>query len=43
VPGVRRVENLLHTPGSPAPNKAEAQEASSAAATTSDATGTAVD
>ena len=42
VPGVRRVENLLHTPGAPAPNKAEAQEASTAAAT-SEATGTAVD
>jgi len=34
VPGVARVENLLHTPGQPAPNKAEAQEASAAAAAT---------
>ena len=32
VSGVRRVENLLHTPGAPAPNKAGAQEASTAAA-----------
>jgi osmotically-inducible protein OsmY len=34
VPGVSRVENLLHTPGQPAPNKVEAQEASQAAAST---------
>jgi osmotically-inducible protein OsmY len=32
VPGVSRVENLLHTPGQPAPNKVEAQQASQAAA-----------
>ena len=34
VPGVSQVENLLHTPGQPAPNKVEAQEASQAAAST---------
>jgi osmotically-inducible protein OsmY len=34
VPGVSRVENLLHTPGQPAPNKVEAQEASQTAAST---------
>jgi uncharacterized protein YunC (DUF1805 family) len=28
VPGVRGVENLLHLPGTPAPNKASAREAS---------------
>ena len=31
VPGVTRVESLLHTTGQPAPNKVEAQEASAAA------------
>jgi osmotically-inducible protein OsmY len=34
VPGVSRVVNLLHTPGQPAPNKVEAQQASDAAAST---------
>ena len=33
VAGVRRVVDLLHTPGDPAPNKAEAERASQAAAT----------
>ena len=32
VPGVKRVVNLLHTPEQPAPNKAEAEAASQAAA-----------
>ena len=32
VPGVSEVRSLLHTAGSPAPNKAEAREASRSAA-----------
>src|SRR5918997_3130504 len=44
VSGVRRVVNLLHTPDQPAPNKAEAEEASQAAAATGNpATGTAIE
>jgi osmotically-inducible protein OsmY len=43
VPGVTRVDNLLHTPGQPAPNKAEAQEASAAASTSSGDGGTSVE
>ena len=44
VPGVRRVVNLLHTPDQPAPNKAEAEEASQAAeaATTNPTPGSAI-
>jgi osmotically-inducible protein OsmY len=34
VAGVRRVVNLLHTPDEPAPNKAEAEQASQAATAT---------
>lgn len=43
VPGVTRVENLLHTPGQPAPNKAEAQEASRTASASTGDGGTAVE
>jgi hypothetical protein len=41
VPGVRRVVNLLHTPDEPPPNKAEAEEASKAAAASNPTPGTA--
>jgi osmotically-inducible protein OsmY len=44
VPGVRRVVNLLHTPDQPAPNKAEAEAASQAAAAATNPTlGTAIE
>ena len=38
VPGVQRAVNLLHTPDQPAPNKAEAEQASHAAAAGTDPT-----
>ena len=44
IPGVKRVVNLLHTPDQPAPNKAEAEAASqAAAAATNPTSGTATE
>jgi osmotically-inducible protein OsmY len=42
VTGVRRVVNLLHTPDQPAPNKAEAEQASQAAEAAANRPGSAI-